>query len=479
MAGQMFRVASLLLALSLMLIQGLPAQADYGAGQQAWDAGRPAEALEQWLAAADDGDSRAMLALGRLYEMGLGASQNYILAHMRFNLAASRGELEALVERDALAAKLTPAERAEAQKLAASWSPGGGTVPDTKEAAAEPTVPVTEDAGPPPVEALRKSRENEAVLALLEGKTPAEAQDDTAFARARLTGTAAAFATYRKARPAARHAAEALRLQRTAEDEERFARQWPPGKVFQDCPECPEMVVVPAGSFTMGSPSSEEGRFDYEGPQHRVTIAAPFAVGKYEVTFAEWEACVAAGGCGGYRPNAAGWGRSRRPVINVSWEDATVYVDWLSRQTGEHYRLLSEAEWEYAARAGTTGPFHFGSTISTDQANYSGNFTYGSGRKGVERRSTVPVGSFPANAFGLHDVHGNVWEWVEDCWNDSYAGAPSSDSASVSGGCGLRVLRGGSWFDHPRNLRSASRYGYSYVLRNVDNGFRVSRTLTP
>ena len=129
------------------------------------------------------------------------------------------------------------------------------------------------------------------------------------------------------------------------------------------------MVVVPAGSFRMGSPPGEEGRDDDEGPVHRVEIREPFAVGKHEVTFAEWDACVSSGGCGSYRPNDEGWGRGRRPVINVNWEDAKSYVSWLSRKSGEAYRLLSESEWEYAARAGTTGPFHFGSTISSDQAN--------------------------------------------------------------------------------------------------------------
>ena len=131
-------------------------------------------------------------------------------------------------------------------------------------------------------------------------------------------------------------------------------------------------------------------------------------------------------------------------MINVSWDEAKAYVGWLSRKTGERYRLLSEAEWEYAARAGTAGPFHFGSTISTDQANYDGNYTYGSGRKGVYRKKTVPVGSFPANGFGLHDVHGNVREWVEDCWHDSYAGAPTDGSARITGGdCDERAHHAG------------------------------------
>ena len=257
---------------------------------------------------------------------------------------------------------------------------------------------------------------------------------------------------------ARKRAEEEAARKRAAEEAERKRAAMRPGRVFRDCLECPEMVVVPAGSFTMGSPSWEVGRDDDEGPQHRVTIPSPFAVGKYEVTFAEWDACVAGGGCNGYRPDDRGWGRGQRPVINVSWDDAKAYVAWLSRKTDQRYRLLSEAEWEYAARAGTTEPFHFGSTISTDQANYNGNYTYGAGRKGVYRQKTMPAGSFPANGFGLHDVHGNVLEWVEDCWYPSYAGAPTNGSAWVSGGeCGKRVFRSSSWTSIPRILRSANR----------------------
>jgi formylglycine-generating enzyme required for sulfatase activity len=249
------------------------------------------------------------------------------------------------------------------------------------------------------------------------------------------------------------------------------------GAVFKDCDVCPEMVVVPAGSFTMGSPPSETGRYDDEGPQHRVTIAKAFAVGKFEVTFAEWDACVAGGGCDGYRPGDQGWGRGRRPVINVSWKDAKAYVGWLSRKTGKRYRLLTEAEWEYAARAGTTTPFHFGATISTGQANYDGNYVYGSGRKGEYRQRTIPVGGFASNRFGLHDVHGNVREWTEDCWNKSYSGAPSNGSAWTSGECARRVLRGGSWYYKPRLLRSAYRNWNGAGYRSYIIGFRVARTL--
>ena len=226
---------------------------------------------------------------------------------------------------------------------------------------------------------------------------------------------------------------------RRAEEEKRVAEaDLTPGRVFRDCDECPEMVVVPAGSFMMGSPASEAGRDADEGPQHRVTIARPFAVGKFEVTFAEWDACVAAGGCK-HMPGDERGGRGKRPVTNVSWDNITKeYLPWLSPRTGKAYRLLTEAEWEYAARAGTTTRYAFGDTISKSQAQYSESILGSAGR-------TVEAGSFPANRFGLHDMHGNVWEWVQDCWNGSYNGAPSDGSAWTTRDCSLRVLRGGSW----------------------------------
>ena len=253
------------------------------------------------------------------------------------------------------------------------------------------------------------------------------------------------------------------------------------GQRFRDCPECPEMVVVPSGTFLMGAPESELRSEDDDRPVHGVSVPS-FAAGVYEVTFAEWDACVATGGCGGYSPGDHGWGRDRRPVVNGSWLDAISYVSWLSRRTGDRYRLLSESEWEYAARAGTTGPFHTGSTISTEQANYDGDYSYphdGYDPDGLYRERTLPVGSFPANGFGLHDVHGNVWEWVQDCWNSDYQGAPSDGSAWESGNCSNRVLRGGSWSSSPGVLRSAFRYGFSAGFRFNNAGFRAARTLTP
>ena len=238
------------------------------------------------------------------------------------------------------------------------------------------------------------------------------------------------------------------------------------GERFHDCPECPEMVVVPAGSFLMGSRESEKGRDGAEGPVHRVSFSAPFALGVYEVTFAQWDACESGGGCGGLSPDDWGWGRGRRPVINVSWEDAQAYVRWLSAKTGKRYRLPSESEWEYAARAGTRTPFHTGATISTEQAHHN-------------HQRTVTVGTFPANDWGLHDLHGNVQEWTEDCWTSSYEGALADGSAWQSRDCSRRVLRGGAWIDGPGDLRSASRSKDAPAARFSNNGFRVVRTLTP
>ena len=278
----------------------------------------------------------------------------------------------------------------------------------------------------------------------------------------------------RRAQEAERQAQE-REAERQRQEAVRKQRQ--PDETFRDCPSCPELVVVPAGSYQMGSPSHEEGRDDNEGPVHRVTIGQPFAVGVYEVTFGEWEACVRGGGCNGYRPDDEGWGRGQRPVIHVNWQDAQAYVAWLSRQTGQAYRLLSEAEWEYVARAGTTTPFHFGRTISTSQANYDGNYTYGGGRRGQYRGRTVPVGSSRPNAFGLYDVHGNVWEWVQDCWNANYVGAPSDGRAWETGDCSRRVLRGGSWGNFPWNLRSAIRLGITADDRFNSLGFRIARSL--
>ncbi|WP_419949448.1 SUMF1/EgtB/PvdO family nonheme iron enzyme [Candidatus Palauibacter sp.] len=248
-----------------------------------------------------------------------------------------------------------------------------------------------------------------------------------------------------------------------------------PAQTFRDCERCPLMVTVPAGTFIMGSPASEEGRREVEGPRRSVTIEAPFAVGVYEVTFDEWEACRRDGGCPGDRPDDEDWGRGRRPVINVSWNEAQAYVRWLSRQTGQRYRLLSEAEWEYVARAGTETARYWGESASGQCRYANGSDSSAPCPDGYEY--TAPVGSFTPNAFGLYDVLGNVSEWTEDCGNDSYAGAPTNGSAWQSGDCSRRVVRGGSWGIVAGGLRSALRYGFTSDYRDRHQGFRVARTL--
>ena len=234
-------------------------------------------------------------------------------------------------------------------------------------------------------------------------------------------------------------------------------------------PILPEMVVIPGGRFRMGCVSGLNCQ-DNEKPVHRVRVAS-FELSKYEVTFEEYDRFIAA--TGRRSPEDQGWGRGRRPVIAVSWEDAVAYAEWLSAQTGERYRLPSEAEWEYAARAGSTTKYGWGNDIGHNRANCDGCGSQWDNEK------TAPVGSFNPNAFELYDMHGNLWEWVQDCWNGSYQGAPADGSAWTRGDCEVRVLRGGSWFKLPGDLRAASRFRNSTGLRYYYFGFRVARTLTP
>ena len=202
-------------------------------------------------------------------------------------------------------------------------------------------------------------------------------------------------------------------------------------------------------------------------------ISKPFAVGRFAVTFAEWDACVAGGGCGGYKPSNSGWGRGDRPVINVSWDDAKAYVKWLSDKTRKKYRLLSEAEREYVTRAGTDTPFWWPNSISTDKANYDGNSTYGGGSKGEYRHMTLPVKSFQPNPWGLYQVHGNVWEWTEDCWHGNYHNAPGDGSAWTTGDCIVSFAAARGSAIH-RVFRAAFRYGYTPDIRDDNIGFRVA-----
>ena len=694
------------------------AQADYEDGQRAWDAGRHSKALREWQASANAGDAKAMLALGRLYVQGLGVPQNYVQAHMWFSLAASRGEAEAVTERDALAARMAPEQVAEAQKQAAAWQPQSAPAPApaaTGTAGSPPPKAIREaqqllavlgyepdsdgqwgertaqayqafvrdanlpktdtltpsalktmrararQAGAPsapqptaalPPEALHRAAKagnlkgleaalaagaavnarddkgwtalmyvvdkgyvllvepvltaqadpdvrapdgatalfmavahghleiipllmragadptikgpkgktateiaqarygdletaikdlgtfDAAMIPLLSGQTweafmfkfaqgkgtseayteylsafpqgrhVNEAKDSRAFVQAQVQGTVEAYAEYIAAYPSGRHVEEARRGQEAVDDaafdraqslgtEKAYAgyiashpsgrhiekarlrqaeREKPPvsltatspaGTTGRECDACPEMVVVPGGRFRMGDLSGD-GWSD-ERPVRDVTVS-PFAAGKYEVTFAEWDACVAGGGCT-HRPADEGWGRGTRPVIHVSWDDIQAYVRWLSRETGNPYRLLSEAEWEYVARAGSTTKYHWGNNVGTNKANCDGCGSQ------WDDKSTAPVGSFEPNAFGLFDTAGNVYEWVADCWHDSYQGAPNDGSVWAGGNCDRRVWRGGSWSDLPGGSRSAFRSGVDSRNRSGVNGFRVARTL--
>ena len=272
------------------------------------------------------------------------------------------------------------------------------------------------------------------------------------------------------------------------------------GERWRDCDECPEIMAIPAGTFTMGSPASEVGRYDREGPAHRVTIAAPFAIGVYEVTRDEYSRFVQATNRASgaesclvhedhhweERPGQS-WRNldfpqsTRHPALCISWEDATAYVSWLSERTGLVYRLPSAAEWEYAARAGTSAPWYWGDSTAEQCYNANGadlatDFPWRTPCNDGHARTSL-VGSFQANAFGLHDMLGNAWEWVQDCFNWSYDGAPANGSAWEEGDCSARVMRGASWASTPKYLRAAHRAGEGATFRSDYTGFRVARTL--
>lgn len=282
------------------------------------------------------------------------------------------------------------------------------------------------------------------------------------------------------------------------------ARYFRPGsgktEWFSDHGVSPEMVVVPAGEFMMGSPDDEPERESWqkgtESPLHKITIRRPLAVGRFSISRGQFAAFVKATNYnvapGAHVWNGEAWTWDAKaswcepgfpqdashPVVCVSWEDATAYTVWLAELTSKPYRLLSETEWEYAARAGTSGPFWWGRSISTSEANYNGNLCYAGGPIGEYRKSTLPVHSFTANPWGLYNVHGNVWEGCDDIWHDDYSGAPDDGSAwTVAGDGKLRVTRGAAWHNHPAQLRSAFRMAVSSDDRGFDRGFRIARTL--
>ena len=290
-----------------------------------------------------------------------------------------------------------------------------------------------------------------------------------------------------------------------------------PGTVFQDCPDCPRMVVIPAGEFTMGSPAAEAERGVDEGPQRQVSISQPFALGRSEVTVAEFRRFVEESGykteaerdprvqgCSGFiyaepvgrsaEPEKVTSGRSPglaqaqadpHPVLCVSWNDARAYGQWLSKKTGKRYRLPTESEWEYAARAGSTTSRYWGDdpvqacrfANVADQSRFQ-TWSFGQKHECIDGHYfTAPAGGYAPNRFGLYDMLGNVWEWTEDCWNASYAGAPSDGAAWLTGDCAQRVCRGGSWSTVPRYARSATRHKNPSDYRDNLTGFRLARTL--
>jgi serine/threonine-protein kinase len=373
-------------------------------------------------------------------------------------------------------------EKAKAEKAAVAAAAAAAAAAARAQADREAAERLAQQRGAAQAKLAQEQAAKAAALAEAEKRAAAaraaEEKDkaDRAEAEARMLAVKATADQKAAAEKAAADRAEAekMRLARLEEQKANDARR--PGRLFRDCEGCPEMVIVPAGSFTMGSPDAEASRHGNEGPQRRVAFAQPFAVGKFEVTFDEWEMCVREKGCA-HNPGYTAWGRGKRPVIDISWTDAKQYAAWLGRKSGKPYRLLSEAEWEYVARAGTTTPFSFGGSISPQQANYDAAVSYAGSPTGAKQGKTVPVGSYAANRFGLHDVHGNVWEWVEDCWNTSHAGAPADGSARASGNCAQRVVKGGSWDSEPQTLRSALRYYQLSTIRQNTLGFRVARAL--
>jgi formylglycine-generating enzyme required for sulfatase activity len=271
-----------------------------------------------------------------------------------------------------------------------------------------------------------------------------------------------------------------LRLARPLSRDEEAALR--PLDHFKECELCPEMIVVPAGYFLMGAKDGEPGSTPDERPQHEVYFAQPFSVGRFPVTFSEWDACVAARGCS-YQPTDQGWGKGRRPVVNILWDDAKEYVAWLSRTTSRPYRLLSEAEREHVARAGTTTAYWWGDSFFPAQANCApadsdlSPASISDLPQHIASAQTLPVQSFAPNPWGLYQVHGNVYDWVEDCWNDNYSGAPSDGSPWMSGNCSRHVLRGGAFSRKPQAARSAARIWFGPPNRLVYMSVRVARTL--
>ncbi len=485
--------------------------ADYYDGLRLQDEGDLPGAVSLWHEAANTGDGKSLYALAQSYEAGQGVARHTVQAYVHYALAINAQEPRAAAARDRLAKSMSNDEiKAGGEIAAARWeelqanarNPGNaatasrpeqsvdlfalaqeGNVRGVKRAIKQgQQVNKSDNDGWSPLMHAALHGHIDVVNALLQaGATPNHTAGNgaTALMTAAFAGhDAIVQALIRNgADPKIRN-----RQGQKALDIARFRKHARVVAILDplsepDCDVCPEMVIIPSGRFLMGSPVDETGRKSDEGPQHTVQVKS-FALSKTEITFDQWDACVQVGGCNGYRPDDKGWGRGRWPVIHVSWIDAQNYVAWLSRKTGNAYRLPSEAEWEFAARAGKQDAYWWANQAAHDYANYGADQCCSGAVSGRDRWiNTAPVGSFPANPFGLHDMHGNVWEWVEDCENNGYENAPIDGSAWITGDCSRRQLRGGSWSDTPAFVRSAYRDAYAPSSRYDFLGFRVARTL--
>jgi len=361
------------------------------------------------------------------------------------------GKLIAETQRDAdqAAAEKAAAEKAAAEKAAAAAAAAAAAREAERKAVA--------------AEAERKAAAAEAARQAV----AAEAARKAAAQQAAREAAAQAAAAEEARKAAEKAAAEAVAAEAARKAAESRAAGTKPSAVetFKDCDACPEMIALPAGSFTMGATGGDTS----EAPPHRVKIGYSFAISRFEITAAEWKACFTAGGCD-YRPKRKGM-TATSPVHNLSWLDARQYVKWLSKKTGKKYRLPSEAEWEYAARAGTKTAYWWGNAVGEGNANCKN-----CGGDWNRKRPAV-VDSYGANPFGLQGMNGSVWEWVADCWFDSYKGAPNDGSARDRKDCQSRVLRGGSWRNDASYASSAGRFTYDHDVRYVLNGFRVVHSM--
>jgi TPR repeat protein len=443
-----------------------------------------AKALECYRKAADGGFAEAQYNIGLLYERGLGVAKDLEQAKGWYQKAADRGDAFANAALQRLQSLQNPSEQTASPNSASAATPPQGdpvalrvvgdgylyskdylhAMESYRKAADQGYAPAQADIGVLYENGWGVAKDIDQARVWYQ-KAADQAYEPAKTALGRLQANAATTAITAQAPQPEKSTTSEAPLTAARE------RALKPGDSFKECGDCPEIVVLPPGSFMMGSREGE-GWGD-QRPAHEVTIAKPFAAAKFALTFDEWDACAARGGCRS-DVSDSGWGRGRRPAINVSWDDAQAYVKWLSSVTRKPYRLLSEAEYEYAARAGSETTFPWGETFQLGgkpMANCKGCGSEWDGKQ------TAPVGSFSANAFGLYDMVGNVWEMTEDCSYGSYQGAPTDGSVWMRGDCSHRVMRGGSWNLTPDFLRSAWRGWTTTAGRSSGLGFRVARTL--